>query len=70
MMEWISVTKKLPRENVPCLFFGTLDGEEKVFAGMRESDGWYCFPIDWCSCCRCPEETVSHWMEYPKKPES
>lgn len=68
-MEWNNCNYKMPQTHEPVLCWGSLDGEEKVFAGCwdnaKNCTDWYCFPIDWCSCCRNPETKVFSWMPYP-----
>lgn len=73
MNEWTKVKYKMPETYVPVICKGTLDGEESIFSGWWDSasdlEDWYCFPMNWCSCCRQPETVVTHWMPYPESGE-
>ena len=69
MSKWIKVSDSLPKKEIPVICNGKLDGSKQMFAGMLDTDNeWYCFPVDWCSCCRQPDTTVTHWMKYPDFP--
>jgi hypothetical protein len=63
-MKWISVKKKLPKNDDWVLVWSTkLEGMERigcVITKLLHSDSWYCIP----------NRYVTHWMPLPKQPNA